>query len=133
MHAIPAPLRAPIARHAVWPVRTLADGAPEAPDVGFVEPMLRRRLSSLARMTLCVAQACTADHAHERGRLRLVYASRHGELARTTTMLEALAARQELSPTVFSTSVLNASAGLFSILHKNRAPATASPRASFRR
>ena len=72
-------------------------------------------------MTLCVAHDC----AGERQNGRLVFASRHGELIRTTTMLERLAAGDELSPTLFSMSVLNASAGLFSILQKNTAAATA--------
>lgn len=40
-------------------------------------------------------------------------------------MLESLATGEELSPTLFSMSVLNASAGLFSILQKNTAPSTA--------
>jgi len=99
------------------------------PDVGFVEPMLRRRLSSLARMVLSVARACARDNPD----VRIVFASRHGELARTTTMLESLVDDEDLSPTLFSMSVLNASAGLFSMLQKNTAPATAisAGRASF--
>lgn len=72
-------------------------------------------------MTLKVAHDC----AHDIVGVRLVYASRHGELARTTAMLGDLAQDQELSPTAFSLSVLNASAGLFSILQHNTAPATA--------
>ena len=83
--------------------------------------MLRRRLSSLAKMTLRVAHDCARDIPN----VRIVFASRHGELVRTTTMLESLAAGEGLSPTLFSMSVLNASVGLFSILQKNTAPATA--------
>ncbi len=83
--------------------------------------MQRRRLSSLARIVLHVAHECAQDVTDA----RVVFASRHGELARTTKMLESLAAGEELSPTLFSMSVLNASAGLFSILQKNTAPSTA--------
>lgn len=83
--------------------------------------MLRRRLSLLAKMSLGVANACAYDVPE----FRIVYASRHGELARTTTMLENLADGADLSPTQFSMSVLNASAGLFSVLRKCTAPATA--------
>jgi len=83
--------------------------------------MLRRRLSSLAKMVLHVAQECACGIPD----VRIVFASRHGELVRTTTMLEGLAAKEDLSPTLFSMSVLNASVGLFSILQKNTAPATA--------
>jgi len=121
MQIVTAPIIVPISRRFIWEACALADGSLSVPDVGFVEPMLRRRLSSLARMTLRVAYDCAQD----RPNLRLVYASRHGELARTTAMLEALARQQELSPTVFSMSVLNAGAGLFSILQKNVAPSTA--------
>jgi hypothetical protein len=83
--------------------------------------MLRRRLSSLARMALRVAYDCAQDVPNA----RFVYASRHGELVRTTAMLESIAEKEELSPTVFGMSVLNASAGLFSILQKNVAPTSA--------
>ena len=105
------------------------EGVVLLPDVRFVEPMLRRRLSPLAKMMLRVAYDCARDVPE----MRIVYASRHGELARTTTMLNSLAAKEELSPTLFSMSVLNASAGLFSILQKNTAPSTAisAGRASF--
>ena len=72
-------------------------------------------------MTLRVAYGC----AHDIPDVRFVYASRHGELARTTTMLESLAAKEALSPALFSMSVLNASTGLFSMLQKNVAPASA--------
>ncbi len=111
---------APVARWSVW--KSGAEhGQESAPDVGFIEPMLRRRLSSLARMSLRVAHDC----AHDKPDLRVVYASRHGELARTTTMLDDLAIGETLSPTAFSLSVLNASAGLFSILQRSQAPVTA--------
>lgn len=111
----------PIGRSAVWLAHALEDGSSATPDVSFVDPLLRRRLSLLAKMTLKVAHDC----AHDIVGVRLVYASRHGELGRTTAMLGDLAQNQELSPTAFSLSVLNASAGLFSILQHNTVPATA--------
>jgi hypothetical protein len=114
-------LSAPVARCCVWDAGVSGEPAGSSPDVSFVEPLLRRRLSSLTRMTLRVAYDC----AHDLPAVRFVYASRHGELARTTTMLEALSNKEALSPAVFSMSVLNASTGLFSMLEKNTAPATA--------
>jgi hypothetical protein len=110
----------PIARWSVWPADR-ADEAQAAPKLDFVEPMLRRRLSDLAKMSLYVAQDCVRDEP----RVRFVYASRHGELHKTTAMLKDLAQNEALSPTAFSLSVLNASAGLFSILRKDPSPATA--------
>lgn len=121
MQSVVPPLIAPIARHSVWD-QPAGESAPKrSPEVGFVEPMLRRRLSSLARIVLAIANDCAQGVTDA----RIVFASRHGELARTTTMLESLAMGEELSPTLFSMSVLNASAGLFSILQKNTAPSTA--------
>jgi hypothetical protein len=91
--------------------------------------MLRRRLSPLTRLALGAAHAC----ARELADFRIVFASRHGELARTTAMLECLADGEAVSPASFSMSVLNAGAGLFSMLRGNTAPVTAisAGRASF--
>ena len=114
-------LTAPVARWSFWESVPGENGVSPSPDVGFVEPMLRRRLSFLARMTLRVAHDC----AHDVPNTRFVFASRHGELARTTTMLESIADREVLSPMVFSMSVLNASTGLFSMLENNVAPTSA--------
>jgi hypothetical protein len=111
----------PVARWAVWDARPQRAGAPAAGELGFVDPMLRRRLSPQARMSLKVAHDCARDLAS----VRFVYASRHGELGRTTEMLEDIAAGESVSPTAFSMSVLNASAGLFSIARQDLAPTTA--------
>jgi hypothetical protein len=70
---------------------------------------------------LHVAHACAQGVSD----LRLVFASRHGELGYTVALLRALAAREPLSPTVFSLSVHNAAAGLFSALRGDRAASTA--------
>ncbi|MDR1275167.1 MAG: beta-ketoacyl synthase chain length factor [Candidatus Accumulibacter sp.] len=105
-----------------------ADGR-AATDLGFVDPMLKRRLSPLAKLTLSVAYECSKGVPDP----RLVYASRHGEITRTLSMLEDLAHGEGVSPTVFSLSVLNATAGLFSLIFKNVEPTTAisSGRSSF--
>lgn len=105
----------------MWDAGTGEDSSSVVPEVAFVEPMLRRRLSRLAKMSLRVAHDC----AHDIPDVRFVYASRHGELTRTTAMLGDLANDEGLSPAAFSMSVLNASAGLFSILQRNTAPSTA--------
>jgi hypothetical protein len=116
--AATAGCRAPIARWSLWDSRTAGSAAP---DVGFVEPMQRRRLSSLAKMSLRVAHDCV----HDLTDFRMVYASRHGELKRTVGMLEALADGETLSPTAFSLAVPNATAGIYSILRQNHAASTA--------
>jgi hypothetical protein len=83
--------------------------------------MLRRRLSTLAKISVHVAQQCAQDSPA----VRIVFASQHGELHRTTAMLNDLAIGEALSPTAFSLSVLNATAGVLSILRKDPSPATA--------
>jgi hypothetical protein len=72
-------------------------------------------------MMLHVAHACAADVPD----LRLVFASQHGELNYTVSLLKALASSEPLSPTTFSLSVHNAAAGMFSMLRADPAASTA--------
>lgn len=90
-------------------------------NLSYIEPMLRRRLSPLARAALHVAIDCLGVQ----NSAQLVYASRHGELQRTVELLGNLANSTPLSPTTFGLSVLNSVAGIFSIARKDQAPATA--------
>jgi hypothetical protein len=101
---------------ATWCVWTAAEAR-----AGFIEPMLRRRLSPLGKASLQVADDCAGG----RKPLRVVYISQHGELSRSAEMLTALARGDELSPTSFSLSVLNALAGVYSIHRADPAPSTA--------
>lgn len=104
----------PVAHWSSWSLAAI-------PEVGFIEPMVRRRLSRLSKVALKVAHDCT----EERPDVRMVFASRHGELRRTTEILDAIAAVESVSPTAFSLSVLNAMSGIFGIARKDRAPANA--------
>jgi hypothetical protein len=111
----------PVARWVLWDAALQGIGSPSPIDLSFIDPMLRRRLSPLAKMTLKVAHDCAQDLPA----VRFVYASRHGELTRTTSMLNDLALGESISPTAFSMSVLNSSPGLFSILRRDMTPSTA--------
>lgn len=92
------------------------------PDVSFLPALLRRRCSPLARIMLHVAfRSCAAG---ELATVPTVFASRHGNINESIEMLEQLARGQGLSPTLFSHSVHNAQAGLFSIAAQNRAPSS---------
>lgn len=93
----------------------------ESTNLGFIPALLRRRLSPLARCALYVANVCT----QECSSAGFVFASRHGELHRTVELLGNLARDEDLSPTLFSLSVLNSAAGIFSIARNDHAPATA--------
>lgn len=106
----------PVSRWATWGEQ----GCPQ-PQIGFIEPLVRRRLSFLDRIALHVANACVAEGEP----VHLVFASRHGELARSAELLAQLARSELPSPMSFSLSVLNAAAGLYGIARKDRSPATA--------
>lgn len=97
------------------------DGTAKMSEIAFIDANLRRRLSLFARMALKVAHDCASDTTG----IRIVFASRHGDLGRTTSMLIDLADKELLSPTTFSMSVLNACTGIYSIAKKELAPSTA--------
>jgi len=101
--------------------RWSATAAAATADISFIEPIVRRRLSSLSRSALKVAHDCVA----ELDRVRVVFASRHGELRRTTEILRAISTGEPVSPTAFSLSVLNAMTGIFGIARGDRSPASA--------
>ena len=107
----------PVTRWATWG----EEGCNTQPQVGFIDPLVRRRLSFLDRIALHVANACVAEGEP----VHLVFASRHGELARSAELLAQLAKNELPSPMSFSLSVLNAAAGLYGIARKDRSPATA--------
>jgi len=107
----------PVSRWVTWGEE---EGSAQ-PQVAFIEPMVRRRLSFLDRIALHVANACVAEGEP----VHLVFASRHGELARSAELLAQLAGGELPSPMSFSLSVLNAAAGLYGIARKDRSPATA--------
>jgi hypothetical protein len=67
---------------------------------------------------LTAAFDCVPDD--ERGEVRTVFASRHGNINESIDLVEAIARKQPVSPTRFSHTVHNAQAGLFSIAAGNR-------------
>lgn len=87
------------------------------PAVKSMSALLRRRASIPGKMALEVAYRCLA----ERHNIPIIFASRHGECARSAELLTDLAHDIPLSPTAFSLSVHNASGGLFSIARHDHA------------
>ncbi len=88
-----------------------------APSLPFVPPLLRRRCDELARGMLHVAEACCG--ARWRSEVSSVFGSRHGPIATTAELLEALAGGKPVSPSGFTHSVHNTQLGLFSIWAEN--------------
>lgn len=111
-------LRFPVVRWHYW-----EGSADTLPDLKSVEPLLRRRLSPQGRAALAVADRVVG----EVGPVRVVYASQHGELARTLGLLEALRdeSAEGPSPASFALSVLNSTPGIYSIARKDVSPAVA--------
>jgi hypothetical protein len=103
-----------------WAREPRALGSEGQPDLRFMPPLQRRRCDQLSRMMLDVAQRCSADAAAES--LPCVFASRHGSICTTATLLEQLALDAQISPAAFSHSVHNTQLGLFSIFAGNRRP-----------
>ncbi|MCL7714688.1 beta-ketoacyl synthase chain length factor [Stenotrophomonas mori] len=90
----------------------------EAPVLAEVPALQRRRIERLGRMAIQVACWCEppGDHAP----FPLVFASRHGDVARSLSLLEALVEEQAMSPTAFGLSVHNAVAAMYSIIRGDR-------------
>jgi len=81
--------------------------------------MLRRRCTPLSKILLKVAFTC-CEEAEERARVRTVFASRHGSINESIALLECVSRGERISPAIFSHTVHNAQAGLFSIAAGNR-------------
>jgi hypothetical protein len=94
---------------------------PVDPDVSFVKPLLRRRLSPLNRMAFHVAAACLPEDETP----LCVFCSRFGEYARAFEILTAMETGEAVSPNAFSLSVHNTVSSLFSISRSDRQHSTA--------
>lgn len=90
------------------------------PDVSFVPPLERRRLTGVERAALSTAWQVKGE-----GTSPVVFASRWGEIGVTAKLMKQFHADGEMSPAGFSASVHNAAPGAFSLLTKNKAPYTA--------
>ena len=105
-----------VEQFAVW--RASAE-APR-PDVSFVPPLERRRLTGVERAALSVAWRVKAET-----EVPVVFASRWGEIGVTAKLMRQFHEDREMSPAGFSASVHNAAPGAFSLLTRNHAPYTA--------
>ncbi len=93
----------------------LPAGAP--PDVAFVPPLVRRRLSPLQKIYFSLAHAVAGDAVESS-----VFATRDGEDTYTRRIVDSFNEERCVSPHLFSSSVYNAAPGLWSVFTKNRAP-----------
>ena len=105
-----------VASYAAW----RADETSAKPDVSFISPLERRRLTGVERAALSVAWQVRPE-----GEVPVVFASRWGEIGVTLKLMTQFHADREMSPAGFSASVHNAAPGAFSLLTRNHAPYTA--------
>lgn len=81
----------------------------------------RRRMTPVSKM---VIDAAMADEMPLEQMDYAVFSSRHGEATQKTILAKNVLYKESISPTIFSQSVHNTSAGLFSIFKKCRKPTT---------
>nr|WP_283248019.1 beta-ketoacyl synthase chain length factor [Marinomonas lutimaris] len=91
------------------------------PELKNIPAMLRRRFTAIGK---CSVEAAT-PLLNENEKIPLVFASRHGDVDLTLSLLKSIANNEPLSPTSFSLAVHNAISGLFSIARKDRCETTA--------
>lgn len=89
-----------------------------------IPPIKRRRLSGLSKLAMHSSLSCLEQCDVNAENIMTVFASQHGELNRTTSIVKSMFEEQEVSPKDFSLSVHNASLGLFSIFTNNKYPGT---------
>lgn len=92
------------------------------PDVKFVAPMMRRRLSGLSRMAFCAAADCLDGIDASPS---FVFCSRYGEFTRSFGILEGLSDGEPASAAAFSMSVHNTATSLYAIETKDPSASTA--------
>lgn len=90
----------------------------DTPALSEVPAMQRRRIERLGRMA--IQAACWCEQPDEAGPVPLVFASRHGDVARSMELLDTLSNDNAMSPTAFGLSVHNAVAALYSIARGHR-------------
>ncbi len=110
-------LRLNILKEANW---CEVDSSP-TPDLSFLSPAERRRLTPLEKAAIAVAWQ-VYPHGEE---VPVVFASRWGEIGTTLKLMQQFRSEGEMSPAGFSNSVHNAMPGHFSIITKNHASYTA--------
>ena len=105
----------------VWMKRFFFLAPGETPDVSFVPPLMRRRLSALQKEMFVISHALGESESD----YSVFFASHDGEQSLTHFLANEYNTEGAVSPGKFSTSVHNAAPGLYSIFTANQAPYTA--------
>lgn len=84
-------------------------------DLSSIPMNIRRKLSPVGKIAMSTMLDCYGENSDD---IKLVYASRYGELERVVKLIKQEHEENEISPTGFSFSVHNSTVGLFSLLKK---------------
>ena len=82
------------------------------PDVSFIDPLQRRRMTDIEKIGLFLAHQITPPIKD----YKVVFASRFGEWQQTLKLIKEFHSEKQMSPAGFSHSVHNAMPGLLSVL-----------------
>lgn len=93
----------------------------EKPLLKDIPPLLRRRFTEIGKAAVSSVMPMLEGYQQ----IPIVFASRHGDVDLTLSLLEAIAQKEPLSPTKFSLAVHNAISGLISIARKDVSEVTA--------
>jgi len=85
------------------------------PDVSFIPPMVRRRMSDMEKIAVGLAGKIAPNDTN----YTTVFASQFGEWGQTLRLIRQFFDENEMSPAGFSNSVHNAGAGMFSLITQN--------------
>jgi len=107
-------------KHANYPSSTLKFFDLEDISLKQIPPIKRRRLNGLSKMAMHTSLSCLDKTNVAPEQVYTVFASQHGELSRTASIVNDIVNGDEVSPKDFSLSVHNSSLGLFSIFNKNK-------------
>ena len=84
-------------------------------DLSSIPMNMRRKFFPVGKIAMSTMLDCYGENSDD---IKLVYASRYGELERVLKLIKQEHEENEISPTGFSFSVHNSTVGLFSLLKK---------------
>ena len=104
--------------------KTLPENPGEMPKLPYIEPLFKRRLSQISRMTIEAVHGIIGENG-ENSDLKMVFASFRGEIARQLKINKGLVEDKDVMPANFSISVFNTPPAITTIAFKMKAGYTA--------
>ena len=107
--------------------RPSSENPTEMPKLSYVDPLFKRRLSQISRMTIEVVHGLVGEQSGESevANLKMVFASFRGEISRQLKINKGLVEDADVMPANFSISVFNTPPAVATIAFKMKAGYTA--------